>query len=358
MWWGHDPSKSGVGRFLTMVIFAAYVASTYDSVQVVGFLTRGFAIAVLACLAVMILFPQLGLSVGGGAYADAWRGAFIQKNALGAAMSLGVVVSGYSYLVRANSRFFAGITFVGCLFLLVMSRSATGLMAASLSLLVAAVGGAIQSKRVPVLRVFAFIGLGVMVLVLMLLPLGVIDISLHDLPKIFGRSGTLTGRTDLWRAVWAAIREKPLIGHGYGFWEQASVTRSNIWLAANWQAPHAHNTWLEALLQIGLIGAFLTAFVWLSAMFRATLLTITQYGHGALFYLVILINCLAKSVTETVMFAPILFSLFWLVISCIYIARIGHERAVSTRSMARSRYIDHGTRDPIASAFEKGASIK
>jgi exopolysaccharide production protein ExoQ len=330
--WRPDPANSGAGRFLLVVVFSAYVAHRYSSLQCVGFLTRGFATTVLASVAVMVLVPRLGLSHQSGGYADAWRGAFTHKNWLGAAMSLGLVVSSYSYITRANHRFLSGLTFLGCLFLLIMSRSATAMLSTFASGLLAIVGGAVQSKRAPVFRMFAFIALGVAVVFLIILPLA--DINLNDLPRLAGRSSDLTGRTELWRAVRVAIRDRPLIGHGYGFWDHPSVARSNIWLAADWQAPHAHNTWLEAGLQLGLVGVVITAFIWLSALRRATWLVFVRYGHGALFYLIILFNCLSRSVVETVMFAPVLVSLFWLVISYIYIARVVRQRVAAGKSLS------------------------
>jgi O-antigen ligase len=326
--WGPDPAVSlnRAARFVITVIFSAYVASAYDSQRFVGLLTRGFAVTVLASLAVMVLSPKLGHSNMGGGYENAWRGAFTHKNWLGAAMSLGVIVSGYSYVIRANNRAISVITFLGCLFLLIMARSATALIAMAASVMVIIVGGALQSNRAPVLRFFALLGLVVLITVLITLPLGLIDINLHDLPKIAGRSSTLTGRTDLWRAVWAAIQARPFMGYGYGFWDQPSVMRSNIWLGVNWEAPHAHNNWLDAALQLGLVGVVITAFIWISALWRGMWLVFVRYGHGALFFLAILFNCLSRSVVETVTFSPGLVSLFWWVICCIFLARIAHQR--------------------------------
>jgi exopolysaccharide production protein ExoQ len=331
----HDPSKSGAVRFLIMVILSAYFASEYDSTQFVRVLTRGFAIAVLASLAVMLVVPRLGFSNIGGGYATAWRGAFTHKNWLGSAMSFGVVVCGYSYIVRANHRLFAGLTFLACFALLILSWSATAWVSTAVSILVFIVGGAIQSKRAPVLRIFAFMGLGAAVVFLILLPLGIIDLDLmKQLPRLAGRSSDLTGRTAVWRAVLAAIRERPFLGHGYGFWDQPSVTRSNIWLSADWEVGHAHNNWLDAVLQTGIIGVAISAFIWLAALRRAMWLVFMRYGHGALFYLTILFGCLTRSVVETVTYAPALFAVFWWVTSYIYIARIARQRAAETRAVA------------------------
>jgi exopolysaccharide production protein ExoQ len=334
--WATDPavSLSTAGRFMILIIFSAYVSSAYDSLQFVAFLTRGFAIAVAASLAVMILAPRLGFSNLGGGYGDAWRGAFTHKNWLGAAMSVGTLVGAYSYGVRANHRLLSGATFIGCLFLLIMSRSATSIVSTLVAFLVAILGAAIQNRRVPVLRAFALMGLLATVVLALLYPL--MDINLKDLPRLAGRSSDLTGRAEVWRAVWAAIQNRPLTGYGYGFWTVPSVTRSNIWLSANWEVPHSHNNWLDAGLQLGLVGVVIAAFIWLSALRRAMWLIFVQYGHGALLYLTILFGCLTKSAVETVTFAPGILSLFWWVTSYIYIARIAREKAAATNAPRRS----------------------
>jgi exopolysaccharide production protein ExoQ len=339
--WGPDPSVSlsRAGRFFITVIFSAYMASRFDSKEFVRFLTGGFGIIAAASIIVMILVPNLGHSNLGGGYENAWRGAFTHKNWLGAAMSLGTVVTAYSYIERINHRFLSALTCLACLFLLVMSRSATAMIGLFASAAVAVVGGLIQSRRTPVLRAFALIAVFVGIAILILLPLLASNVDFNDLPSIAGRSATLTGRTDVWRAVWSAIHERSLIGHGYGFWDQPSVTRNNIRLAVNWEAPHAHNNWLDAWLQLGLVGVTLTAFIWLSALRRAISLIFARYG-GALLYLTILFNCLARSTVETVTFAPALVSLFWWVISYMYIAQIVKQKRKETRSRKLQRTSD------------------
>jgi exopolysaccharide production protein ExoQ len=332
--WGPEPGKSGVLRYFTMVLFAAYVASRFTTEELVAFLTRGFALAVVISIGAVVLVPKLGFGTAAGIYASSWRGAFTHKNWLGAAMSLGVFVSGYSYIIRANMRWLSLVTLLGCLLLLAMSKSATGLVSTAISLLVLMFGAAVQ-KRGPVMRSLAFCALAGAILVLLILPLGVIDISTSELSRIAGRSATLTGRTDLWRAVWAAIQHHPLLGHGYGFWEHDTITRANIWGEANWQVPHSHNDWLDAWLQIGLIGLMISAFVWFSGIARAAWLVLRRYGHGALFFLVLIVNCISRSATETVTFAPVLVSVFWLVAVYIRIALLARARNAEIRVRER-----------------------
>jgi O-antigen ligase len=334
--WAPDPgfTFNRSLRFLFYVLFSLYLATRYNSLEFVGFLTKGFAITVFASLAAMVLVPQLGYS-GEGAYQNAWRGAFVHKNSLGAAMSFGVIVSGYSYLARANYRLLSGITFLGCVLLLIMSRSATAIAATAVAAIAAIVGAAVQSRKwASILRAFALIGLGTAAVLLMILPLA--NINLAHLPGLAGRSANLTGRTDVWRAVWAAIRERPITGYGYAFWDQPSVMRSKIWLYLNWAAPHSHNNWLDAGLQLGLVGVAITAVIWLTALRRAMWLVFVRYNHGVLCYLTILVACLAQSVVETVTFAPGLAALFWWTTSYVYIARIAHQRLSAIRSLTSS----------------------
>ena len=52
--------------------------------------------------------------------------------------------------------------------------------------------------------------------------------------------------------------ERPLIGYGYnGFWYGWEGPSAQIWQTNNWLPNHAHNGFLELLLTLGLLGAFL-----------------------------------------------------------------------------------------------------
>jgi O-antigen ligase len=329
--WSVDPGNSlnKSVRFLSVTVFACYVANRYSLVQFVRLFTRGFAIAIVLSLLVMVLVPKLGHSNLGGGYENAWRGAFIHKNWLGAAMSLGLLMTGYSYLIRANSRMLSGVSFFGCLMLLVLSMSASAMVSTLVASVAVVLGAAIQNRSSPVLRTLAMMAIGLGIAVLILLPIIFTIVDLSHLLTVIGRSSTLTGRTEVWQAMLGAIREKPLVGYGYGFWDQASMTRSNIWLEVGWKPPHAHNTWLDAALQLGLIGVALTAAVWLIPLRRCLVIIVSRFGQGAPFFLAILLSLLVRSAFETVMFTPALNALFWLITSYVYVSVIMRQRAAA-----------------------------
>ena len=69
---------------------------------------------------------------------------------------------------------------------------------------------------------------------------------------------TVTGRVDLWEAVWGEFKKSPLIGHGY--FVSSKDGELDVW---GWGSPNnktAHNVLLQVLVSTGVIGAVL--FLW------------------------------------------------------------------------------------------------
>lgn len=63
----------------------------------------------------------------------------------------------------------------------------------------------------------------------------------------------LSGRTEMWAAIWSSFLESPWIGHGY--FVSSATGQLYVWYQlANWTA---HNFWLQVLVTIGLVGAAL-----------------------------------------------------------------------------------------------------
>lgn len=99
-----------------------------------------------------------------------------------------------------------------------------------------------------------------------------------------------TGRTDLWAAAWAVWRDTPLLGVGAGNFPSAKaayadrigfVARPDLLLD---QPMVAHNVWLQALSEIGLVGLLLTvaAFAACIAASFAAARSFTQAGRADL----------------------------------------------------------------------------
>jgi O-antigen ligase len=91
--------------------------------------------------------------------------------------------------------------------------------------------------------------LGVLALggiILLTTPLATHFITYHEQ----GQLSTITGRTDLWKAVWPEIMQHPIVGHGY----LASRFLSEQVEGTFGGAGHTHNGFIEALYNNGLVG--------------------------------------------------------------------------------------------------------
>jgi O-antigen ligase len=81
------------------------------------------------------------------------------------------------------------------------------------------------------------------------------------------RDSTLTGRTEIWSAVLPAMKQRALLGYGFGsFWTDA---RRKLY----YHMPSAHNGYLDILLELGVVGL---------AFYAIWLLSCTRQLHRAL----------------------------------------------------------------------------
>jgi O-antigen ligase len=106
--------------------------------------------------------------------------------------------------------------------------------------------------------------------VVFLLAGGFDGISFQDLSRLVSGDDTFTGRTELWRFVWSQIGERPIAGYGYqSFWGIGEASPAAAMPDGFLQrTPHAHNGYLDLLLQGGIVAA---------ALFLAALLMVARW---------------------------------------------------------------------------------
>jgi|GEM_PF-1806322 len=80
---------------------------------------------------------------------------------------------------------------------------------------------------------------------------------------------SLTGRVPLWLELLKHASERPWCGSGYGaFWDSRMIQRtSELFL---WEITHAHSVFLEALLNVGIVGVTVFVAILISALVIAT----------------------------------------------------------------------------------------
>jgi exopolysaccharide production protein ExoQ len=78
---------------------------------------------------------------------------------------------------------------------------------------------------------------------------------------MMGRTDTqntsnLSNRAPLWAELMESVHDRPIIGYGYeAFWTPARVER--ISADQGWMVPHAHDTYLDQTLSLGVVGMLL-----------------------------------------------------------------------------------------------------
>ena len=120
---------------------------------------------------------------------------------------------------------------------------------------------------------------------------------------LLGKDATFTGRTRIWAAISRLIDERPWLGYGYGaVWTDASGwgPLARIVKQAGFTPQHAHNSWLEQWLGLGLVGLWAWILTWLTTLAR-TLVAVFRHP-GALVAFPFLVVFTVMSLTESIAF--------------------------------------------------------
>ena len=217
------------------------------------------AMAVLSLLA-YVGVPSIGRETALG-YERAMRGVFPQKNSMSECMLLGLCCFAYKWVEAPRWQQAGAFALLGLC--LVLGRGASAIAVAG-AVTLAAAWMRLRGKPVLRLGLLFLVGWSAVVLTAALI------VFPQDVFALAGRDASLTGRVPLWLAIWPEIMGQPLIGHGYaGFWNADSPTVQMIWRYAGWQAPDAHSSYLDILLQLGAAGLALYIWTWSQLFVRA-----------------------------------------------------------------------------------------
>jgi O-antigen ligase len=99
------------------------------------------------------------------------------------------------------------------------------------------------------------------------------------LTTLLGRDDTLTGRTVIWEVAGSAIAEAPWTGYGFGaLWASGVPVTEAMWAAGGFRFFHAHNTYLDLLLQVGVPGLVLGLLLLAGLFWRSLRHFVTRGG--------------------------------------------------------------------------------
>lgn len=250
-------------------------------------------------------YPHLGVIYARWSGMAMWTGATLHKNTLSSLCGFSIFFLVWTLVRRSHREDFPVIRYQKYLelFLLLLSiwlflgadhslnNSATSTVALALGFALLGIllwlkkRNKIISSWVLMLFTVIFIGYGTIT------PFAG-ELTGIDISGLVGREETLTGRADIWKVLVPYAMSSPLLGHGFGgFWTDAirSITSS-----------HAHNGYLDILLETGFLGLMLFSILFIMTAKNAQRAMATNFSWGTL-WVCLLFMGLAQNITESSM---------------------------------------------------------
>lgn len=298
--WSDDPALvvRRAGTVTLSTLFGVYLIARGDVAGLVAMLVKVYALAALASFVAIVALPQAA-TVTGEYYTHAWRGAFTDKNELGMACGEAIILAVYAFRRRYGPRWVAGLTLAASIVLLYGSESKTPVVFMAAALYAAVVATARRRRSAAGLVTgYALLVLGVSGAVLL-------AIGWQDALAALGRDATFTNRTRIWQLALDYIARRPWFGYGFGaFWREQSENAQVFWAALGFKTPHAHNSWLEIALGIGVVGAGVAALGWLAAFYRTLRVAAAPHAEHVAFCLALLAAIFFENLSEYEFFRP------------------------------------------------------
>lgn len=269
----------------------------------------------LLCSLVTLMAFILGslaidLAMGGSPWAgsDYRFGGTLHPNAQAAYCGV-LCLAAFTQPIGFGRRWILRLLFVGGIGLIVLTQSRTGLLSLAVALVF------VWMLRLPSLYKWAGVGVVISTLALGMIAWYSVGEGARSRTvdaALMGRtekSKSLTGRVPLWEELIDYSAERPLIGFGYeGFWTKDRIAA--IMKSQNWTLQNAHNSYLEIILQLGLVGFVLVMwFVWggMNALVEAYNKT-REAGYAFAFGVVVfgLTNSLLESLFVKLRYTPVI----------------------------------------------------
>ncbi len=329
--WSIDPEttyRRDIALTIT-TLMGVYLFARFELPDALRVLSIGLGLLALASIVVAIAMPEVGVHADGD-HAGAWRGVFVHKNFTGRVMILATVAMLAAWFTPGVSRLLLAILLLATLLVLVASTSKTAYLSAvallGACLAVRMVRGRPLRSALATLALLAVIWLGGVLL----------SATYEQILLALGRDPTLTGRTELWSFVMSQISldGRWLTGFGYdAFW--ASDYGPGSRYKVDWGIDHAHNAWIEMVLNTGLIGAVLMLGICLMTVYRGVILARYYQGTGAsLLVMGVMFTLLTAGMSEPVFIEK--HSITWIMI----VLAVGCARALTAQLVTDSSATD------------------
>lgn len=264
--WSYNPSvtiDSIWKEFVPMFLLSLYIASRFTLEQQFKIILWVLVIVFLESVALAVAMPGVGRHIE-GPFVGSWKGVFAQKNQFGAHSAMTLIALFMLANYAKEKQRWALILLGGCFAALLVSSSVTALTLSFVGLMLT-----IFYRR------FAWLGkrsvlLGVLFVLVSVSFFYVLFSNWVEILDYFDRDPTLSTRTLIWHLVISAkIPGSPYLGYGRGvFWDSVGLTTGFESFAYH-VPPHAHNGFLDLILDVGFIGFSFFCVTWFMTYVRA-----------------------------------------------------------------------------------------
>jgi O-antigen ligase len=295
--WSVVPGQTVRGLLVTAAstLAVSSLAARLSRAQVYRALAAAFKILILLSWLLYFAVPAVGTEQE-AYHRGAFTGVFVQRNS--AAFVLAVAVLTFIF-IAASPNFPGRVRSAGwavlALVTLVATESGTGLA-------VTVICAAMMIGARPIYRWSRLAKRSLLVLLAGVAGAVILNAqsAVGVVTELLGRESTLTGRTMIWAAVEPYIRARPWSGYGWGaLWTQDSLMTRVMWSAAGFHFPHAHNAYLDALAQCGVIGLVLLMLVCAVVLVRAGAALLSgRDGVWPTWPLVVIVGLLLYGISE------------------------------------------------------------
>lgn len=271
--WSADPDTT-MRRSVALVVTTlcgVVLAARFDWPGLARVFALAFAALVVGCLLAGVFFPSVGRMTD--LFPGSWRGLWSEKNRLGDMMAMGFALFAGAAAVDTRRRRLWGAFALLALLLVLLSTSKTSLVALGAG--GAAVAFVWLARRGPAAGV-AMVWLGVVVAALVA---GIVIFAPGLAIGALGKDPTLTGRTTIWAAAIRVIHLRPTLGWGYAaVWDNLNPwgPLARIMNEAGFRPRHAHSSWVEMALMLGVVGLTAWALLFVETMVRAVVAVFTS----------------------------------------------------------------------------------
>ncbi len=259
--WSQGPGTSLRSGFSLLVttLFAFYLAERFNERQQMELLTLVGACVGMGSVIAALGWPEFGIDHQ--LHEGAWQGLFTQKNACAEATLFLLTPAFALPAIGRYGQTLRALYLALGLIIILMTQSRTGW---AIALIYLGFAGSLRVLRrfgrkdlLPLTALF-FVSAGAMVVGVLAYPLLVLS--------MIGRSGSFSGRAQIWGAIVASILRRPLGGYGFdAFWSMLNGEATRVFSATGWVVTSAHSGFLNVALELGLVGLALVLFTLVQA---------------------------------------------------------------------------------------------